>query len=117
MSKAIFYHNPRCRKSRETLELVNKQGVEVDIIEYQKHPPSAEELDDILKGLGIEPIELIRVKETLFKELGLTKKDQRSRTEWIQIMVENPKLIERPVVIHQGKVALGRPPESVLEIF
>jgi arsenate reductase (glutaredoxin) len=117
MSKTTIYHNPRCTKSRETLALVKDQGAEIEIIEYLKNPPSAEELDNILNGLGKEPIELMRVKEKLFKDLGLTKKDDRPRAEWIQIMVDNPKLIERPVVVHQGKYALGRPPESILEIF
>ena len=74
MSKTIFYHNPRCTKSRQTLELVKNQTGDVEIIEYLKNPPSAKELDDILKGLGKEPIDLIRVKEKLFKELGLNRK-------------------------------------------
>ncbi len=117
MEKAIIYHNPRWGTSRKTLEVVKTSGVPFEIIEYLKTPPSIEELDAICQGIDTEPIALIRTKEKLFKELGLSKKDERSRQDWLKIMVENPKLIQRPIVAFKGKYALGRPPESVEEIL
>lgn len=117
MSKVKIYHNPRCSKSRQTLELLQDQGLEVEVIEYLKTPPSAEELDTLYKSLEKEPIEVMRTKEEKFKELGLSMADNRSRLEWLKIMSENPVLIERPIVVNGSKVALGRPPESVLEII
>ena len=117
MSNVTIYHNPRCTKSRQTLALLQDKGIEPDIIEYLKTPPSVSRLDELLKALGKEPIEVIRTKEATFKEVGLSKNDDRPRTEWIRLMVENPILIERPIVVNGQKVALGRPPESVLQIL
>jgi arsenate reductase (glutaredoxin) len=116
MSETYIYHNPRCSKSRQTLELVNQQGVEPTIIEYLKEPPSFEELEKILDMLDMEPRELMRRKETEYKELGL---DDASldRDALIQAMLDHPRLIERPIVIKNGKAAIGRPPESVLDIL
>lgn len=111
-----IYHNPKCSKSRQTLQLLRDKGVEPKIIEYLKTPPSATKLDGILNGLGMEPRELMRRKETPYKENGLAD-DTLSRKALIKSMVENPILIERPIVEANGKVALGRPPESVLEIL
>jgi arsenate reductase len=111
-----IYHNPRCGKSRQTLQLLKDQGIEPEVIEYLKTPPSAQELDDILQKLGMEPRELMRKKEAEYKANGL---DDASldRQALIQAMVNNPILIERPVVIANGKAALGRPPETVLGIL
>ena len=117
MKDNVFYHNPRCRKSRETLQMVSKKNVEYDVIEYLKDPPSTEQLTFILKGLNMHPLELMRTQEKVFKQLGLSRKDTRSDKEWIDIMISNPILIERPIFIYNGKVALGRPPESVLNII
>ena len=117
MKDNVFYHNPRCRKSRETLQMVSKKNVEYDVIEYLKEPPSAEQLTTILKSLNMRPLELMRTQEKVFKQLGLPRKDVRSDKEWINIMVSNPVLIERPILIYNGKVALGRPPENVLKIL
>ena len=117
MSKVTIYHNPRCSKSRSTLALLEEQKESVNIIEYLDTPPSLDELDKICTKLDMEPLQLIRTKETLFKELGFSKNDQRRRKEWLQLMVDNPKLIERPIVLKGKKAALGRPPESVLEIL
>jgi len=111
-----IYHNPRCMKSRQTLALIREQGVEPEIVEYLNAPPSAAELDRILKMLGIEPIELMRKKEAVYKELGLAKKSL-SRKEAIRVLIENPKLIERPIVIKGKRAVLGRPPENVREFF
>jgi len=113
----IFYHNPRCRKSRETLELVEAKNIDFDLVEYLKNPPDKEQLIFILDGLGKKPIEVMRTQEKIFKELNLSKKDLRSDDEWIEIMISNPILIERPIFIYNKKVALGRPPENVLNIL
>ena len=112
-----IYHNPRCSKSRQTLALIEEQGVTPQVIEYLKEIPTAIELDFICTQLAIEPLAIIRTKEKLFAELGLSKQDEKSRQEWIQIMVTHPKLIERPIVVNGDKVAIGRPPENVLEIL
>jgi arsenate reductase len=111
-----IYHNPRCGKSRQTLQLLKDQGIEPEVVEYLKTPPSAEELDGILKKLGMEPRDLMRKKEAEYKANGL---DDASldRQALIRAMVANPILIERPIVIANGKAAVGRPPESVLSIL
>jgi len=111
-----IYHNPRCRKSREALELLNKKGLKPEVIEYLKTPPSPRELDGILKKLHMEPQEIVRTKEEVYQDLHLSKK-QMDRKDWIQVLVKNPILIERPIVVHGGKAALGRPPEKVLEVL
>ncbi len=110
-----IYHNPRCSKSRQTLELIQEKGIEPDIIEYLKSPPSEAELDHILKLLGEEPEALMRQGEDEFKQYFKGK--GLSRTETISLMVQYPKVIERPIVVHGDKAAVGRPPESVLDIL
>jgi len=112
----IIWHNPRCSKSRQGLELIEEQGIEPTVIRYLEDPPSAEELDRVLKVLGIEPRQLMRRKEVIYKELGLND-ESLSRSQLITAMSENPKLIERPVVINGRRAALGRPPEAILEIL
>nr|WP_320143461.1 arsenate reductase (glutaredoxin) [uncultured Cohaesibacter sp.] len=114
MSTTIW-HNPRCSKSRETLALLEEKGEQPAIRKYLEDAPSAEEIREILALLGIEPRALMRTKEALYKELGLA--DVSDNEALIKAMVDNPKLIERPVVIKNGKARLGRPPESVLEIL
>ena len=111
-----IYHNPRCSKSRQTLDLLHERNVEPEVVEYLKTPPSKEELARILAMLGLEPRELMRIKEPEYKELGLAD-ESLSRDALIEAMVNHPKLIERPIVIKDGKAALGRPPEKVLEII
>ncbi len=111
-----IYHNPRCSKSRQTLELLQGQGVDPDIREYLTTPPNREELEQILEMLGIEPRALMRQKEVEYKEAGLDNPDL-SREQLIQGMIDHPKLIERPIVINNGKAAIGRPPEQVLEVL
>lgn len=110
-----IYHNPRCSKSRQTLALLQDKGIEPEIVEYLKTPPSADEITALLKKLGIEARALMRTKEAAYKELGLTKVEDEKAL--IAAMAENPVLIERPVVIKGSKAALGRPPEQVLEIL
>ena len=110
-----IYHNPRCMKSRQTLELIKTAGKEPEIIEYLKNPPSEKELRTIISRLGIEPDELIRKSEPLFKEKYKGK--QLSDDEWIKVMVQNPILIERPIVVEGNKAVIGRPPENVFNIL
>jgi arsenate reductase len=111
-----IYHNPRCSKSRQTLQLIQEQGIEPEIIEYLKTPPSAEELDDILRKLAIEPRDLMRKKEAEYKATGMNN-ETLDREALIKGMVATPKLIERPIVLANDKAAIGRPPEDVLTIL
>lgn len=113
---ATLYHNPRCSKSRQTLELLRAQGLEPSVVEYLKTPPSAAELERILDLLGLEPRQLMRTKETEYSELGLAKADL-DRQQLIQAMVDHPQLIERPILLTEDGAAIGRPPEQVLEIL
>lgn len=111
-----IYHNPRCSKSRQTLQLLNDNSIEADVVEYLKTPPDAETLKDILNKLGLKPRQLMRTGEDIYKELNLAD-ESLTDEQLIQVMIENPKLIERPIVIKDGKVAIGRPPENVLSIL
>lgn len=115
MSQVEILHNPRCSKSRQTLEILNQQGIEPTIIEYLKQPLSAEFIEQLLSALDIEAHQLLRNKEAEYKEHGLSK--DSSKADIIAAMIASPKLIERPVVIKNGKARIGRPPESVLEIL
>ncbi len=110
-----IYHNPRCRKSRETLQILENHKEAIEIVHYLDTPPTQKELSEVIKLLGITPIQLIRTNESLWKEQFKGK--EYSDQELIQIMVENPKLIERPIVVKNGRAALGRPPENVKEIL
>ena len=117
MSQSIkIYHNPRCSKSRQTLELIRQQGIEPEVVEYLKTPPSKSELVDILSRLNMEPRQLMRTREVEYRENNLDS-TELSNDQLIDAMVKNPKLIERPIVINLQKAALGRPPENVLEIL
>ena len=111
-----IYHNPRCSKSRQTLQLLEENGVEAEVIQYLKTPPTADELDVILTLLDIQPRELMRTKEAEYKATGMDNPDL-DRDALIAGMVNTPKLIERPIVLANGKAAIGRPPESVLAIL
>ncbi|MGO3408796.1 arsenate reductase (glutaredoxin) [Marinomonas sp.] len=110
-----IYHNPRCSKSRQTLALLEEKGLQPEVRLYLQIPPSIEEIETLLTQLALTPIELMRTKESVYKELGLNK--DSSDEERIQAMHNNPILIERPIVIHNDKAKLGRPPEQVLELF
>jgi len=110
-----IYHNPRCSKSRATLALLREHGVEPEIIEYLKTPPSRIELDRILVMLGIEPETLMRKGENEYRETVMGR--ALSRQQKIAAMVSTPVLIERPVVVCNGRAAIGRPPENVLDIL
>lgn len=111
-----IYHNPRCSKSRQTLQLLGDKGIAPEIIEYLNTPPDAATLDGFLTVLGMEPRDLMRKKEEPYAALNLAD-EGLDRAALIAAMVENPILIERPIVVSNGKVAIGRPPESVLEIL
>lgn len=110
-----IYHNPRCSKSRQTLALLTDRGVDAEVVEYLKTPPTAEEISGLLKMLGLSPRQIMRTKEAVYKDLGLATVDD-DRT-LIDAMAENPILIERPIVVSGKKAALGRPPEQVLDIL
>ena len=114
--KVTIYHNPRCSKSRQTLQILQDKGIEPTVIEYLKTPPDATELSRILKLLGMEPRDLMRKKESEYKDAGLDD-PSLSRDELIAAMIKHPKLIERPIVLAKEKAALGRPPANVLEIL
>ncbi|MFQ5509531.1 MAG: arsenate reductase (glutaredoxin) [Leptospirillia bacterium] len=116
MSDVVIYHNPRCSKSRQTLQLIKDRGIEPTVVEYLDTPPSAETLKTLLAGLGMAPRDLMRKKEDEYKALGLSD-ESLSEDALIAAMVENPRLIERPIVTCGGKVAVGRPPENVLDIL
>lgn len=112
-----IYHNPRCSKSRQTLALLRQKNVDVDIVLYLETPPSRAELDVLCTMLGIEPTGLLRTKEKLFRELGLSVSDVRSRQEWLSLLATHPRLIERPIVVLGDQAALGRPPENILTLI
>lgn len=111
-----IYHNPRCSKSRQTLALLTERGETPEIIEYLKDAPTEAEIRAVAKMLGIESVrEMMRTGESIYKELNLKSVEDEDRL--VRAMVESPKLIERPIVIKDGKAAIGRPPESVLSLF
>ena len=115
-STVTIFHNPRCSKSRQTLQLIREAGVEPDVVEYLTSTPSEAELDGILTKLNLEPLDLMRRNESVFNELGLADR-VLTRDEAIAIMVENPVLIERPIVVNGGCAVIGRPPENVNELL
>ena len=110
-----IYHNPRCSKSRQTLEILENENQDVQIIKYLDTPPNFEQLQSIIQLLGIKPLDLIRKGEAIWKEQfkGKTLSDN----QLISAMIENPKLIERPIVINGKKAVIGRPPSTVLDII
>lgn len=112
----VFYHNPRCSKSRQALELLKAQNVDPEIVLYLDTPPNAKALKQIIAQLGIKPRELLRTHEQEYKDLNLQDKSLNDN-EIINAMIKNPRLIERPIYLNNGKAAIGRPPEQVLEIL
>jgi arsenate reductase (glutaredoxin) len=116
MQTITMYHNPRCSKSRQTLALLEENGHKATVVDYLKTPPTVEELDRILSLLKMEPLDLMRKKEKIFTELGIPN-GNFDRNQLLQLMADNPSLIERPIVIKGQKAAIGRPPESVLDIL
>ena len=111
-----IFHNPRCSKSRATLALLQERGIEPDVRLYLENPPDASELKDILSLLDMTPRQLMRRGEAEYREQGLAD-ESLDDDALITAMTQTPRLIERPIVLANGKAALGRPPESVLEIL
>lgn len=116
MSKNIFYHNPRCSKSREALALIDGKIKNLKIKEYLKEGFSKTELKNLFKNLNLKPIEAVRTKESIFKELGLKDKEL-NQDQWAQVIVENPVLLERPILSTPNGAAIGRPPEEILKLI
>ena len=116
MSDVTIYHNPRCSKSRQTLALLEERGIQPNIVLYLENTPNQKQLKSLLSKLGISARDLMRKGESEYKDNNLKDKDL-SEAALITAMVKYPKLIERPIVVANGKAALGRPPEKVLEIL
>jgi arsenate reductase (glutaredoxin) len=110
-----IFHNPRCGKSRSTLAILEEKAIAHTIVEYLKTPPTKDELRAIVKKLGIKPDELVRKGEDLYEEKFAGK--ALSDEQWIDALAKNPILIERPIVVRDGRAVIGRPPEKVLEIL
>lgn len=110
-----IYHNPRCSKSRETLNILRENGKNPEVIEYLKEMPSEKEIAQVLAILGLKPLDIVRKGETLFKEKfkGKNFEDQ----EWIRIIHDNPTLLERPIVVDGVRAVIGRPPENVNKLL
>ena len=115
MSDVKIWHNPRCSKSRNAVALLEEKGIEHEVVKYLDTPPTKEELVEVLKMLGLSARELMRTKEELYKELQL--KDETDEEKLIDAMVENPRLIERPIVIKNAKAAIGRPIENIEKLI
>ena len=114
MSKFVIYHNPRCSKSRQTLAILEENEVEIEIVEYLKNPLNKKNLSSLIKKLKIKPKELVRTKEKVFKELDV---DLENDAAVIKAIVENPALMERPIVEKKDRAIIGRPPENVLDLL
>jgi len=115
MSKVTIWHNPRCSKSRAAATLLEEKGVEVEVFKYLDEALTVETLKDLLSMLGVEPRELMRTKEAIYRELDLKRENDPEKL--IEAMVAHPKLIERPIVIKDGKAVIGRPIEKVISLI
>ncbi|MDC0249464.1 arsenate reductase (glutaredoxin) [Flavobacteriales bacterium] len=110
-----IYHNPKCSKSRQTIKIVRNKTSEFEIVEYLKNPLTLKEITELLSKLNIKPIDLVRTQDAIWKENY--KGEKLTDIEIINAMFENPKLIERPIVVKNNKAVIGRPPENVLSLF
>jgi len=117
MSKITIYHNNRCSKSRQTLDILEGYSNDVTIINYLDTPPSVKELSSLCKKLDMSPYDLIRKKEKTFKELNISSQEKLTDNQWLELMVKHPILIERPIVVYGNQARIGRPPEKILEII
>jgi len=116
MTNLTLYHNPRCSKSRNALQLLEERGLNPNIVRYLETPLSAAELHELLRKLGIRARQLLRTGEDEYKALGLNDPELTDE-QLIAAMVSQPKLIERPILVAGDKAVVGRPPESILEIL
>jgi arsenate reductase len=116
MASWTIYYNPKCGTCRKALELLKSKKIEPRVVKYLKTPPSADEIESILKKLNMEPREMVRSKEPIYEELklGTVKK---SRAEWLKIIHENPILIQRPIVVKDNLAVIARPPEELLKLL
>lgn len=108
----LYYHNPRCSKSRQGLEILEKAKIKFEVKEYLNQKMTKKEVKELFTKLDIEPIDVVRTKEAIFKELDLKGKDL-TQDQWAAIIVENPKLLERPILVNENKAVIGRPPENL----
>jgi len=115
MSKLTIMHNPRCSKSREALQILEENGINAEIVKYLETPPTKEEIKELLKMLDINARDLMRTKEDVYKELHL--KDITDEEKLIEAMAEHPRLIERPIIIKDGKAIIGRPPSKIVDFL
>lgn len=113
--KFQIYHNPRCGKSREALQYLQLKGIETEIILYLQNTPTFEELKDVIRKLNIKPFDLIRKKEKIFTDNN--NDSVLTDDEWVEVMINNPILIERPVIISESKAVIGRPKERIEELL
>ncbi len=116
MTQVTLYHNPRCSKSREALALLEAQGIQPKVVLYLETPSKPKELESLLKQLGLKPKDVMRTKEPVYRELKLAQ-SQLTDKQLIQILADNPILIERPIVVCKQKAVIARPPEKLLEII
>tara|TARA_E500000331_G_scaffold145980_1_gene142038 strand:+ start:5093 stop:5443 length:351 start_codon:yes stop_codon:yes gene_type:complete len=116
MEALSIFHNPRCSKSRKTLEIIEINDVEVQVILYLQDPPSVSELNSLLEKLGMKASELVRKRESIIKELDIDL-SSISNDDLISIMADHPILIERPIVFNESSAIIGRPPENVEELL
>ena len=116
MSLTIF-HNPKCSKSRESLALLQQHNIQPEIVLYLEHPLDVAALTQLHQQLACEVTDMLRFKEELAKELGISAKDARGQQEWLQILANHPRLLERPIVTDGKRAVIGRPPENVLALI
>ena len=115
MENTIIWHNPKCSKSRDSFKLLEEKGINAEVVKYLENPPTKEEIKKVLGMLGISARELMRTKEDLYKELHL--KEEQDEEKLVEAMAAHPKLIERPIVIKNGRAVIGRPIEKVIELI
>lgn len=113
--KITIFHNTRCSKSREAMDILKENHCEIEVVEYLKETPTKKELKDLLMKLGLKPFEIIRTKEPIFEKKFKGKKF--TDAEWLQIIIENPVLLERPIIVDGYKAVIGRPVEKVIELL
>jgi arsenate reductase (glutaredoxin) len=116
-NNVVIYHNPRCSKSRAAVKLLEENGIAFREVLYLESALSACEIEGLANALGLQPLQFMRTKEKLFRELGLSRDDVREPSEWFQIMADNPILMERPIVLKGDTARIGRPTEKILEVL